>query len=305
MQPAPVSKSRTASRPAVALRAARALVGAAGWAAPALTARALLRLFFRRRPLAVSPASAAVLARAACSTRLIEGRSFVTYTWAGAGPEAPTALLVHGWAGRAAQMTAFVSPLLELGFRVVAFDHVGHGASAPGDSDVPTLARVVTDFLGAEPVELVVAHSAGALATSYAMTARRDGTPRCLVSPAASLRAFADAFLATLAVPSAVRLPFLADLERRAHGDLDAFTLERLVAASASPTLIVHDENDRLVPLREVARAAPPTSGFRWLRTRGLGHNRTLEDTDVVAAVAAFAATACAARTLDAEATAA
>jgi pimeloyl-ACP methyl ester carboxylesterase len=36
--------------------------------------------------------------------------------------ENPAVLLVHGWGGNAAQMRAFVFPLLSAGYRVIAYD---------------------------------------------------------------------------------------------------------------------------------------------------------------------------------------
>ena len=41
----------------------------------------------------------------------------------------PAIVLVHGWGGRGAQLRVFVPALLEAGYQVVLFDHVGHGFS--------------------------------------------------------------------------------------------------------------------------------------------------------------------------------
>jgi pimeloyl-ACP methyl ester carboxylesterase len=49
-----------------------------------------------------------------------KGRHIVTWRWGSV--ENPAVLLVHGWGGNAAQMRAFVFPLLSAGYRVIAYD---------------------------------------------------------------------------------------------------------------------------------------------------------------------------------------
>ena len=84
--------------------------------------------------------------------------------------EGPTVLLVHGWNGRATQLGAFVEPLLARGYRVVAFDAIGHGESAGKQSSLPEFAnciRQIADELGG--VYAIVAHSLGGAATTFAL----------------------------------------------------------------------------------------------------------------------------------------
>ena len=55
-----------------------------------------------------------------------EGHMIATWRF-GAAPR--RILLVQGWEGRGAQLGSFVDPLLDAGFEVVLFDHIGHGES--------------------------------------------------------------------------------------------------------------------------------------------------------------------------------
>ena len=56
------------------------------------------------------------------------------------------------------------------------------------------------------------------------------------------------------------------------------------------PLLLVHDQNDRQVPVLESARTAHVLPGAELMVTRGLGHNRLLADPVVVRAVVDFVA---------------
>jgi pimeloyl-ACP methyl ester carboxylesterase len=56
----------------------------------------------------------------------------------------------------------------------------------------------------------------------------------------------------------------------------------------ARPALIVHDVEDREVPWSEGERYARFWSDSRLLSTRGLGHNRIVDDAGVIAAAIRF-----------------
>ncbi|MFP2912939.1 hypothetical protein ACLESD_49620, partial [Pyxidicoccus sp. 3LFB2] len=54
------------------------------------------------------------------------GERVAVWSWG----EGPRVLLVHGWSGYGGQLTAFVAPLVEAGFSVVAgTTRRGHGVS--------------------------------------------------------------------------------------------------------------------------------------------------------------------------------
>ena len=55
----------------------------------------------------------------------------------------PAVALLHGWGGRAAQLTSFVEPLVARGFSVVALDAPGHGSSGRGRSSAPQFAQAL------------------------------------------------------------------------------------------------------------------------------------------------------------------
>ena len=110
---------------------------------PELTSVVAAHLFRTTRRSEARPGEAAILADA--SESQIAGMK--VWSW-GAGP---TVLLVHGWNGRATQLGAFVEPLVARGYRVVAFDALGHGHSVGTQSSLPELAnciRQVVEELG-------------------------------------------------------------------------------------------------------------------------------------------------------------
>src|SRR5687767_9458444 len=82
----------------------------------------------------------------------------------------PAVLLVHGWGERASTMGAFVAPLVAAGYRVVAIDLPGHGASTTSQTDLLVIANALRETARqAGGVHAVIAHSMGGLATTFAL----------------------------------------------------------------------------------------------------------------------------------------
>ncbi len=86
----------------------------------------------------------------------------------GAAGDPPVVYLVHGWGGWRWQLDPFVDPLVDAGFRVVAFDAPSHGGSGPGPegpgrSNILEFADALAAVVAANgPAHAVVAHSLGA-----------------------------------------------------------------------------------------------------------------------------------------------
>src|SRR5690606_14212134 len=148
------------------------------------------------------------------------------------GPEgAPTAHLVHGWAGWWQQLAAHVPALLDAGYRVVAHDAPSHGSSRPGRHGPrsTTLLEIADAFTAVVhqqgPADLVVAHSLGATAT---MWASRHGTVAgayAFLAPMASLVPMLDWFEHVIGLGPATRPRLVDRVERRVGVPLTEFDI--------------------------------------------------------------------------------
>lgn len=277
---------------------------------PALGSRIALRMFFAtqpRMPLRPDEEATDLVARRRAIT--VRGERVVTYTW-GAGVDA--ALLVHGWRGRAAQFAPLVRELVAEGFRVVAFDAPGHGASTGRRTDIRDWLDAIRQLESLEgPFHLLAGHSFGALA---ALTAAREGVSADAVaalSGAGSPAVFIDRFADLAAIPERVRRRFPRDFARRI-GESTASAARRYDAVahplpSHVALLAVHDTGDRQVPLAaSESLVAAHGDRARLVRTAGWGHGRILGAGPLLDAVVALArgglAAVDAARSAEAEA---
>jgi len=207
-----------------------------------------------------------------------------------AGPlGAPAILLVHGWGGRGFQLGAFVSPLLARGYRVVWFDHAGHGESGQGVVALPDFVHAVEALVATHgPFAAAIGHSLGAAALGVALRRGVKLERVVFVSAPASIDEHARNFARLLGVTSGIRDAMRRRLERR-YGmrfeDIDRIEeLEQLRV----PALFVHDSDDAEVPFEQTLRLSARLPGARLIKTYGLGHYRVLRNPAVVAATVDF-----------------
>jgi len=257
--------------------------------APALGARWAEHLWFalpRRRAVRDQPHPGG-----SDFTVTVAGRQVHGTEW-GTGP---TVYLMHGWAGHQGHLAPFVAPLVQRGFRVVAFDAPSHGASEPGrhgprSSSLPefadALAAVVADR---GPAHGIVAHSMGAAAAAVAVA---DGTPAgriAMLAPMASPRAYGLQFGAALGFGDRTYERLMIRIERRVGTALQRFDVPALgQAGTMPPTMIIHDREDGLMAPTHGTAIASAWPGSRLRLTTGLGHRRLLRDPDVVTEVVSF-----------------
>jgi pimeloyl-ACP methyl ester carboxylesterase len=226
--------------------------------------------------------------------------------------DGPVVTLVHGWNGRASQLVPLIDPLVARGFRVVAFDAPGHGESPGWSSSLPQFADALDAVLeSVRPlfgrIHAVVAHSMGAAATTYAMSRWAEGPSGALegslaessalpcarfafVAPPIDPREFVRAFASTVGFDEATVSRLRRRVERRFALPLESLYAPALARKLDAPLLVVHDEEDREVPLRAGQALAAAWPGARLHVTHGLGHVRILRDPGVVARIVDFVA---------------
>ena len=221
----------------------------------------------------------------------VAGHRVAGQTW-GAGP---VVYLMHGWAGYAGQLAAFVEPLVERGYRVVAFDAPSHGRSGPGgfgprSSSIPEFAAALTAVVDAHgPAHAVIAHSLGGTATAVALCDGLAAARVAMLAPLASPVTYARQLADVLGFGEPTYRRLIARVERRVGAPMRHFDVPELGRAVAMPpTLIVHDRDDVSTPVADGAAIAAAWPSARLRVTSGLGHRRMLRDSGVVTEVVDF-----------------
>lgn len=200
--------------------------------------------------------------------------------------DGPTILLVHGWGGRSTDLALMATRLVEAGYRAVAVDLPAHGSSPGTTTDLFELRdAVVATAAAAGPLAGIVAHSLGSVAALLAVADGLAVERLAVLAPPAALDTAVRRQVRRLGIGRAGEARLRARVEQRYGPDvwrrLDAIDTGPRVASDA---LVVHDVDDREVPVGEGVRVARAL-GTEAVLTTGLGHGRILADEDVATRV--------------------
>jgi pimeloyl-ACP methyl ester carboxylesterase len=294
-----------------ALSVIRPLVRAGSLIAPKLTGRVAFSLFCRTRmPGGVDAKQKEMIARAEArmaAARLEEvayrDGKVMTYRFdPPAAAEPKTVMLLHGWTGRAAFMSAFVQPLLDAGFRVLAMDLPGHGRSSGNALHIPRAVAAVSavhDHTG--PWHGVIGHSfGGAIATACVAGAVKGFeaiSPARLVLVAApeSMPAIFRNFGSSVGLNQRSQAALEAFVPRLSGHPLESFRGEAQLRGFAGDVLVIHAPDDKEVDFANTAAFAAAGPHVAVMEAPGTGHRRILYAPRVVAAAVGHMASAVAA----------
>ena len=220
---------------------------------------------------------------------VIGGKHLAAWQWG----DGPTILLVHGWGGRAAQLTAFVDPLVFAGFRVVAVDMPAHGDSEGTQATLADFADAIyATAAAAGGVHGIVCHSFGAAGVWVALSRGLSVERVVMLAPVGPLSAGIAQFCDTLGITEETKQLFFQRLAQRTGMSVPTIDRAAILPRMTTPLLIIHDQQDKEVPLHHSQDLAQQWRGARLVETSGLGHNRILWEQDVVQQATSFVARA-------------
>jgi pimeloyl-ACP methyl ester carboxylesterase len=203
----------------------------------------------------------------------------------------PAVLLVHGFEGNRAQFGAVVDALVERGYAAVALDVPAHGESVGSElTAVKFIAAIERALEKLAPVHAVVGHSMGGAMALYTLAKKGGATKAALISAPSSLGRELRRFAGAVGLSKRGTKAFIASVETHVGRAADDFDVRHIAGDVNLPVLLIHDQNDRQVPVLESARAAHMLDTAELIVTRGLGHNRLLADATVVSSVVDFVA---------------
>ncbi len=217
-----------------------------------------------------------------------DGQLAVT-TW---GDARPSVLLMHGWGGSRAQMTGFVDPLLEAGYRVLAFDQPAHGESDGTGTNLLEIAPAMDLIAQREgSFHAIIAHSFGTLISSYALVHRNFPPPARLVY-FGSFNRLMDSlprFQVMAGLPDAaidgLRLMIYEKFGREV---VETIANELLAPQIHIPALMFHDTTDDVTPIEDSRAIAQLWSSAKLIETEGLGHRGALQSKEIHQQVVQF-----------------
>lgn len=198
-------------------------------------------------------------------------------------PQSKKALILHGFGSAAYKFAAYVGPLVNKGYEVMAFDAPAHGNSDGKMThavEYSEMIKKVCTQLG--PVNSFIAHSFGGIALSLTLEEMEH-------SAATKVVFIAPATETVSAVDGAFKLLKLNDDEVRKQFDdiifslsgkpTEWFSIRRAMHNIHASVLWVHDEDDDVTPWADAEKVKQDNHrNINFVITSGLGHQKIYRD---------------------------
>lgn len=217
--------------------------------------------------------------------------SIVGYRWNKGASR--TALIVHGFESSSINFDRYISALVKKGYEVLAFDAPAHGKSS-GKQINAIIYRDFIKYIHQKygPVQTFIAHSFGGLAVTMAMAEIKHDTHYrlVLIAPATETSTALDQFFKFIHInDETVRSEFEKIIVKMSGQQVAWFSIRRTLQRIKAKILWLHDEDDKITPLKDVYRIRKEShSNIRFVITKGLGHRRIYRDTQVAKTIMDF-----------------
>lgn len=200
-------------------------------------------------------------------------------------------LLMHGWEGRATQMSGFINPLASKGVQLIAIDAPAHG-HATGTQSNPM--RFVESMFLAEqafgPFYSVVGHSMGGGCALYSVAEGLSAQKVVSIAGPASFKKVSKRFANIIGLADKVADRFVQHVEQVVGIPFREIDLVSRVPELQQSALIVHDKDDQEIPFKDAKSLVNALSDAYLYDTVGLGHRQIMRASLVIDTVSNFVA---------------
>jgi len=257
--------------------------------APALAGKWAWKLFFTPFRFPTPSREQEVANSANKFTFDAEGYTIQGYEW---GDGEKTIFLLHGWSGRATQWGAFIKPLNDSGYKVVAIDGPSHGSSTGKMTDIMRFQKVLQKVLQLYPgIDSMITHSFGGAATMFGIKNGLQLKKLVNIGTPTDGDYIISDFLRRINASPISGDRFKQNVVNNFGNPFEYYSVkETIKSANETDLLMIHDRLDKEVPVQhsiDLHEANPKT---QLVVTEGLGHMRILKDKEVIAQAIDFVA---------------
>jgi len=261
--------------------------------APATAGRMAFDLFCTPYPKYKKRKAPAIFNHATKRTVVLKDQTKIHgFEWLPNHPNGETVLIAHGYASFAYKFEQYITPLLKMGFRVLAFDAPAHGQSEGKHIHVVIYQEAIHQIMQqAGPVHHFIGHSLGALTLSMIAEQVDQAESRkfILIAPATKTTTTFANFFKMMHLNEVTIAAFLKEVSNRTNFSVEHFAADRALTNYQGPLLWVHDEKDFVCPYEDIIDFKEKAqNNIKFLITNGLGHNKVYKTAEVIDQIMAF-----------------
>ncbi len=209
----------------------------------------------------------------------------MTYRWLGTKQ---TILLTHGWESNSARWKKLILALKKRGFNVIALDAPAHGRSGSSVFNAMLYAEFINVVAKRFLPDIIIGHSIGGMASAFFQHKYQFVKLKKIIL-LGSPSEFQDVFKRytdMLGYNQRLISQLQHTIMERFGSPADAFSTAKFLATIESEGLIIHDEDDHIIPYNDALLIKNSFKNSRLITTKGLGHS--LMDASVAEHIYAF-----------------
>lgn len=198
-------------------------------------------------------------------------------------------LLVHGWAGRGTQLFQIADKVLENRMMVVSFDGPAHGLSSGKRTNMMEFLETIREVNKKYgPFDAAIGHSFGAMSLLNAVADGLKVQKLVTIGADNSIPQAFQYFVQKMELKPSITVRLTELFEEKYNKKLDSLTTEHKAAHINIPTLVIHDSEDKYVPVSSAISIRQKLQDGELLITNGLGHHRIFKDSFVIQRIIDF-----------------
>jgi pimeloyl-ACP methyl ester carboxylesterase len=194
-----------------------------------------------------------------------------TYQWAGRNK---TVLLAHGWESNASRWKYLLKHFKEQDYNIIALDAPAHGNSGGKQFNALLYSECINTVAQHFKPDVLIGHSVGGMASVFCMHNHDLPTVKKLILLGAPAN-FTDVFARykeMMGFNSRISKGLDSIIIKRFNNPVDYFSAANFTKAFEADGLIVHDQNDKIIPYEDALLFANCYQNSELITTEGFGH---------------------------------
>ncbi|TXE07487.1 alpha/beta hydrolase [Gelidibacter salicanalis] len=196
----------------------------------------------------------------------------MTYRWPGTGK---TIILTHGWESNSARWKRLILELRKKSFNVIALDAPGHGKSGSEIFNAIIYAEFINVVAKKFSPDIMVGHSVGGMAC--ALFQHKYQFPNLkkivLLGAPSEFQDVMKRYTDMLGYNHRIVSQLNHTINDRFGRPADSFSTAKFLETIESEGLIIHDQDDRIIPYNDALLLKNSFKNSQLITTKGLGHS--------------------------------
>jgi len=200
-----------------------------------------------------------------------EDLDIATYRWVGKGK---TILLAHGWESNTSRWDYILKDLKAQNYNIVALDAPAHGRSSGKQFNAVLYSEFINIVAKRFKPEVLIGHSVGGMANVFCMYKHQLPFVKNIVllgAPAHFTGVFSR-YKTMMGFNNRISKGLDSIVLERFGKPVDYFSAANFVETIEAEGLIIHDENDRIIPYEDALLFANRYKNSELISTKGFGH---------------------------------